>query len=113
MKPPVRATMTVAAIAAALVWASSPWLVGHREPWDADVRFFPLALLVAGSVAGLVSPRPLWAHYVGAVAGQLGYEALFVGVGPLFVLGAAFLLGYSLVFLVGAAVAGHLRARVG
>jgi hypothetical protein len=106
-------TMIVAAIAVGLVWASSPWLVGQREPWDADVRFYPFALFVVGSLAGLLSPRPLWAHYVGSVVGAVAYEVLRLSVGPLFVLGMAFQLGYSLVFLVAAAVAGQLRARLG
>jgi hypothetical protein len=70
-------------------------------------------LLVAGSVAGLISPRSLGAHYVGAVVGQVAYEARFLGVGPLFVLGVVFLLGYSLIFLFAAGVTGHLRARLG
>lgn len=112
MKPRVGVTIAVSALAAGLVWASSPWLVGRLEPWDADGHFYALALLVAGSVAGLLSPRPLWAHYVGAVVGQLAYEALFLRVGPLFVLGVVFLLGYSLVFLLAAGVAANLRARL-
>jgi len=68
--------------------------------------------VITGSLAGLLAPRPLWAHYVGAVVGQLGYELLFLGIGPLIVLGAVFLLGYSLIFLVAAALAGHLRVRL-
>lgn len=56
--------------------------------------------------------RPLWAHYLGAFIGQLGYELIFLKIGPLFVLGAAFLLGYCLVFLAAAAIAGHMRLRL-
>jgi hypothetical protein len=106
-----RAALTFggAAVAAALVWASSPWLTGSREPWDADGPFFVVALAIAGALAGVVAPRPLWAHYLGAVLGQLGYEALLLPVGPLFVLGVASLLGYSVVFVLAAAVAAHLR----
>ncbi len=103
--------LSVSTVASALVWALSPFLVGHREPWDADGYFYVLGLAVSGSLAGLLAPRPLWAHYAGALVGQLGYELLFLRVGPLFVLGAAFLLGYSLIFVAAAALAGRLRAR--
>jgi hypothetical protein len=94
------------------VWALSPLLAGHREPWDVDGLFYIVALFVAGSLAGLLAPRPLWAHYLGALVGQLVYQAVFLPIGPLIVLGAAFLLGYSLVFLVGAALAAWIRARL-
>jgi len=75
--------------------------------------FYVVALFVAGLFAGLLAPRPLWAHYLGALLGQLGYQVLFLRIGPLFILGAAFLLGYSLIFLAAAAVAASLRARLG
>jgi hypothetical protein len=113
MKTRAWLTVVVSAVAAASVWALSPLLAGHREPWDADGFFYVVALVVAGSVAGLLVPRPLWAHYLGAFVGQLGYEALFLPLGPLFVLGAAFLLGYSLIFLAAAALAAFVRARLG
>jgi hypothetical protein len=96
----------------AAVWALSPWLVGHREPWDAGGFFYLIALAAAGCVAGWVTPRPLWAHYVGAVVGQLLYEVLFLRIGPLFVLGIGFLLGYSLIFVVAAAMSGYLHTRL-
>ena len=105
-------TVIVSAAASASVWALSPLLAGHQEPWDAHGLFYVVALVVAGSAAGLLAPRPLWAHYLGALAGQLGYEALFLPIGPLFILGAAFLLGYSLVFVLAAALAASVRARL-
>jgi hypothetical protein len=112
MKARAWSTILVSAAASALVWALSPWLAGHREPWDADGLFYVLALVVAGSLAGLLAPKPLWAHYVGAIVGQLGYEVLFLRIGPLFVLGAAFLLGYCIIFVVAAALAAQLRVRL-
>lgn len=113
MKTRAWLTVVASAVASASVWALSPLLAGHREPWDADGYFYVVALIVAGFIAGLLFPRPLWAHYLGALVGQLGYEALFLPIGPLFILGAAFLLGYSLVFLVAAALAASARARLG
>jgi len=106
------ATVLVSAAAGALVWALSPWLTGHVEPWDADGLFYAGALIVAGSVAGAITPRPLWALYLGALFGQLGYELIFLRLGPLFFLGAAFLLGYSVIFLAAAALAGSIRRRL-
>lgn len=113
MKTRAWSTFLVSAGAGALVWAVSPWLTGYREPWDAAGLFYVVALVVAGSLAGLLAPKPLWAHYLGALIGQLGYEVVFLRIGPLFVLGAAFLLGYCIIFVVAAAAAAHLRARFG
>ena len=112
MKPRAWLAIAVSALLSGAVWALSPWLVGHLEPWDADGPFYPLALLVAGVVAGLLIPGPLWAHYLGACIGQFAYEMLFLDVGPLLVLGLAFLLAYSVVFLLGAAIGGYGRARL-
>lgn len=105
--------MLVSALASALVWALSPALTGHREPWDAEGLFYVTALVAAGSVAALFSPRPLWAHYLGTFLGQLVYELLFLHVGPLFLLGAVFLLGYSIIFVAAAALTGYFRTRFG
>lgn len=105
-------TVLVSAAVGAVIWALSPWVTGHREPWDAAGIYYVVALFVGGLVAGVLSPRPLWAHYVGAFIGQIGYEVLFLRVGPLFILGAAFLLGYTIIFSIGAAVAAQLRGRL-
>ena len=102
----------VAVGSSALIWALSPWLTGHAEPWDADGIYYLAALGVAGLVSGALMPRPLWVQYPGAVLGQLAYEAVFLEVGPLFLLGAAFLLGYSLLFVLGAGLAAQVRMRL-
>ncbi|HZP92025.1 MAG TPA: hypothetical protein VFB20_03970 [Burkholderiales bacterium] len=102
----------IAAAGGALVWALSPPLAGHREPWDADGPYYAIALFVAGFISGGLVPKPLWAHYVGAVVGQMAYEAAFLTIGPLFLLGAGFLLGYSMLFLLAAALAAYVRLRL-
>src|SRR5262245_13535804 len=104
-------TVVISALASASIWALSPWLSGHPEPWDSESLFYVVGLIVAGMLAGLLRPRPLWAHYVGAVAGQAAYELVFLAVGPLFVLGVAFLLGYAIVFVLAAAAGARLRER--
>ena len=104
-------TFMVAAVTSGLVWVASPWLTGQREPWDADFPFYFVALLVAGAFSGALAPKPLWAHYLGSFIGQLGYEVIFLKIGPLFVLGAMFLLGYCLEFLAAAGLMGYIRLR--
>jgi len=102
-------TLTVSAITGASIWLLTPVLTSHREPWDADGSFYIIALLIAGAVAGVVTPKPLWAHYAGAFVGQLGYELLFLRAGPLVAIGAVFLLGYCWVYAVAAALGGFVR----
>jgi hypothetical protein len=111
MKNQAVLAFVVAAVTSALIWASSPWLTGRREPWDAEFPFYVVALLVAGAVAGGLKPKPLWAHYAGSFIGQLSYEAIFLKMGPLFVVGVGFLLGYSLVFLAAASLTSFIRLR--
>jgi hypothetical protein len=112
MKAPAAMTLLTSMTTSALVWAFSPVLTGHREPWDADRYYYPVALLISGASAGVLSHRPLWAHYVGAVIGQLAYELIFLPVGPLILVGAIFLVVYSTVHLVAAAFAGYFRTRL-
>ena len=98
-----------AAFTCALVWVASPWFTGRREPWDAEPPFYFSGLMIAGAVSGALTPRPIWALYLGAIAGQLGYQVLFLRVGPLFPLGALFLAGYCIVFLIAAVLVGYIR----
>ncbi len=112
MKHPHALAFLVAAVASALIWVLSPLLTGHAEPWDADWLFYVGSLAVAGLGAGALIPNSLWAHYLGCIVGQLGYELLFLNVGPLLLLGAVFLLGYSLIFVAAAAVAAYARNKV-
>ena len=101
-----------AALTCGLIWASSPWVTGRLEPWDADSPFYLTGLMIAGAVTGLLTPKPIWALYLGAVAGQLSYQVLFLKVGPLLPLGVLFLAGYCIVFLAAAVLAGYIRARL-
>lgn len=102
-------TWLLAAIGGAVVWALAPWLVGVSEPWDAASLYYPVALLVAGVIAGLLTPRPLWAHYLGGLLGQLGYMLLAIRFDPLLLVGLLFLLSYTLLLLLGAALAAWVR----
>jgi hypothetical protein len=84
-------------------------LTGKTEPWDAESPYYLVALAVAGGVSGAVVRRHLWAHYVGAVLGQVAYELAFLKFGPLFMLGLVFLAGYSLIFLASAALVASFK----
>ncbi len=108
-RSPAIAAFLLAAVAGAAIWVLSPLLAGHAEPWDAGEYYFHVALLSAGAVTGALTPRPLWAIYLGAALGQALYEAVAIGVDGLYLLGLAFLLVYSLEFLAGAVIAGALR----
>jgi hypothetical protein len=105
-------TLLLAALTSAAIWALTPVLTNHREPWDSEGGFYFVALGVAGAVAGALAPRPLWAHYAGAFAGQLGYELIFLRVGPLMLIGAVFLLVYCAIFTLAAALTAFVRGRV-
>lgn len=105
-------TFLTAAVIGAVIWAISPWATGSKEPWDAESVFYVAALLAGGLLSGLLSPTPLWAHYVGAVAGQLAYELVFIELDPLMLVGAVFLLAYSTVFFGGAALGLMARSRM-
>lgn len=84
-------TCTFAAGLGASIWLPSPWLTGHSESWDADGFYCLGALLVTGSISGVVAPRPVWAHHGGSFLGQAGYELLFIKVGTLLLVGIGFL----------------------
>jgi hypothetical protein len=105
-------TLTISIITSVTIWLLTPLLTSHREPWDADDGFYLAALLIAGAVAGTITPKPLWAHYAGSFIGQLGYELLFLGVGPLVIIGAVFLLGYCILYSLAAWLAGLIRTRM-
>jgi len=99
----------LAAIVSAAIWVLSPLVSGQEEPWDAEGFFYIGSLIALGGISGFSLPKPLWAHYSGSVVGQLSYELIFLPLGPLFILGVGFLLGYSLLFLVGALIGSRVR----
>jgi hypothetical protein len=109
MKHRAAVTFVVAAVLGATIWLLSPWVTGHSEPWDADGIFYLGALVITGLIAGIVSPKPLWAQYIGSFIGQLSYELLFLKVGPLVLVGVGFLLAYCLLFVAAAFAAARIR----
>lgn len=108
---PATLTLLVAAVLGAAIWAASPVLTGHDEPWDAEGFFYVGALLVAGLASGALRPAPLWAHYLGAFSGQMAFQGLFLGFGPLVLIGTYFLAVFTLIFFCAAALSSVLRRR--
>jgi len=105
-------TLLVSTLTSASVWALTPLLTNRQEPWDVEDNFYIAALLIAGAIAGAIAPKPLWAHYLGSFVGQLGYELIFLRVGPLVLIGAVLLLGYCALYSVGAALGGFIRKQI-
>jgi protein-S-isoprenylcysteine O-methyltransferase Ste14 len=95
-----------------LVWALSPALTGHGEPWDADFPFYTAAFLGCGSAVGLCFPQRLLGTWLGAWLGQLAALLLLPGHDrSWFLLGALTTALGSTLFLPGAALGSWLRRR--
>lgn len=78
------ATMVVGAVFGALVWALSPALTGHEEPWDAPWPYYWVAMSLGGFILGLISPRHFWAPVVGIYVGQVAFGAVALNpIGPI------------------------------
>ena len=90
------------------IWLLSPFITGHREPWDAEAGYYFIALLLAGILGGLVSPEAWGSVAIGIFAGQavvlVGGVVADPASGGLWPLGLLFLAFYSMLGLVGAAV---------
>lgn len=111
MKRSVLRSFLIAALIGAAIWALSQSVTGHVEPWDAGGLYYTVALALGGCLSGLISPKPLWALYVGGVAGQVLYLLVMLPIGPLLPVGLVFLLLWSLVFLAGGYAGSRARSR--
>jgi len=109
-KHPWILVLLTSALLGAVVWALSPLIAGSSEPWDAPNHYYPVALALAGLVAGTIGPRIRWAFFAGAVLGQLLFGLLFLEVGPLALVGLGIMCFYSLIFLAAAILATYLRS---
>lgn len=77
-----------------VLWAASPQLTGHREPWDGDFGAYLCFLLGVGVVAGLAMPRHFWACPVGLYLGQAVAMLLLLEVGSLAPIGLLLVLPF-------------------
>lgn len=101
--------LAISALMGAAIWALSPLISGYTEPWDAKGHYYPVVLAIAGFMSGVIGPRVRWAFFTGAVAGQVIFMAASAKIGPLALVGFAFVCIYSLIFLAAAISATYLR----
>lgn len=91
-----------------IIWALSPVITGTPEPWDAEGKYYPIALFISGAIGHILYPKGLFATVIGIYIGQVLYLFIFFS-GPLWVIGV-FLIGvYSLSAFIGSGVAWYLR----
>jgi hypothetical protein len=94
------------------IWAASPALTGHAEPWDAQHPYYSLASLIGGGFLGFLS-RAVVRCYVGAWLGQVIALAVLPGLDRGWILlGVMTTAVGSLLILLGAAGGYALRRGV-
>ena len=95
---------SLAVLLGALIWVLSPFITGHREPWDAHWPYYSFALVAAGFIPASFSAHRFWLWAVGVWLGQgSAFLAIVLrGSGSLWPLGLLFLCFYSLLSLAGA-----------
>jgi hypothetical protein len=59
------------------VWGLSPFLTGHKEPWDASSPMYFLSLLIGGFSLAMICPRLFWVPVLGIYFGQVAYCLFF------------------------------------
>jgi hypothetical protein len=79
--------LALGAVAGFILWAASPQLTGHQEPWDGDFGFYLCYLLAVGVLSGIAMPRHFWACPVGLYVGQVVAMLLLLEIGSLAPLG--------------------------
>ena len=108
-----RAALLIGLGLGAAIWLISPLITGRREPWDAEGGYYIGALLLTGTIGGVLAPH----HWLSLVFGIFGGQVLVLlaGVvadpasGGLWPLGVLFLGIYSVLALVGALLGAGIR----
>lgn len=86
-----------------LIWALSASITGQQEPWDSGSPYYFVSLFVSGAIFGAIKPVRFHRWVVAIFIGQL-IALIFVGMGPLIIIGVVFLAVLSLIPLAGAAI---------
>jgi len=81
------------------IWALSPVVSGHIEPWDGQLGYYVLSLAVSGFGIGFYLPKTTLAGYFAIVMGQYLYMSIVIESGPLSGLGIFFIAIFSCLFL--------------
>ncbi len=109
----------LSAVLGFLVWFLSLPFTGKPEPWDSETPYYPVALILAGVLAGVLRAKPLWLLPLGIFAGQAfavfvrGFTHPIAGANMFFPIGAVMMAAYSLLSLVGSVPVAWALARFG
>ena len=106
------AVLLISTCLGALIWFLSPMLTGYSEPWDAKSPYYVVSLFLSGALAGLLVRKRSWLVPCGVILGQLLYIISFLPLGPLFALGVIYLIGCSVISLLGVYVSTSIRNRL-
>ncbi len=98
LKPTQKFAWIISVAVGAAIWALSPVLTGHVEPWDGNFEVFAMSLVIVSLSLGIKFPNQVFVSSSGVFLGQLGYMVFVLQTGPLIIVGVAFLLGYTMVF---------------
>lgn len=90
-----------------LIWALSTSITGQQEPWDSETPYYFVSLFVSGAIFGAIKPIRLHRWVVAIFIGQL-ISLVFVGMGPLIIIGVMSLAVLSLISLAGAALSASI-----
>jgi peptidoglycan/LPS O-acetylase OafA/YrhL len=108
-----RAALLIGVGLGAAIWLISPLITGRREPWDTEGGYYPVALLAAGVLGGVLAPRQWLSIALGVFGGQavvlLGGVMAEPASGGLWPLGVLFLGLYSVLALLGAGLGASVR----
>jgi len=107
MKSRYLLNLVIGVTAGFLIWLLSMPLIGQAEPWDGEgvgFVYYPLALLLAGVLSALPSPKYFVVGSLGVFLGQLIQIILFQPSGGLWLVGLVFILLYLLASLLGGGI---------
>ena len=100
--------LLASALAAAL-WHFFPSPARYTELFDGDQTVYIIGLFAVGVISASFFPRPVWAHYLGSVFGQVIYALFALPLNVYLFLTFAFIALHSLVVWLSAFVASRTR----
>jgi hypothetical protein len=101
----------LALISGILIWALSSLITGQQEPWDSGSPYYFISLFVSGAVFGAIKPARYSRWVLAIFIGQL-IALIFIGMGPLIIIGIGYLAVLSMITLSGAAIAAALNNKL-
>ena len=87
----------ISILAGTLIWALSPRITGHLEPWDSDSIYFSGSIAFFSLCLGVILPRSALPITTGLILGQFGFMLIALPSGPLWPIGLLTLIIYSVI----------------